>query len=128
MKKKILIVEDDKVLLQVIKLKLEKEGYAVEKAENAGEALRVIGEKKVDLIISDIMMPNISGLSLLNMIREFFMVKVPVILMSALNKADIVNSAMESGAYAFIGKPIDFNKLCLKINLLFSRYKTSNIT
>ena len=109
MKKKILIVEDDKVLLQVIKLKLEKEGYAVEKAENAGEALRVIGEKKVDLIISDIMMPNISGLSLLNMIREFFMVKVPVILMSALNKADIVNSAMESGAYAFIGKPIDFN-------------------
>lgn len=119
-RKKILVVEDDQVLLETMRFKLEKEGYEVEKAIDAGEALRVMGQHKVDLIISDIMMPNISGLSLLNMLNEFYRDKTPVIIVSSLNKADIINSAIGLGAYDFIVKPINFNELTQKINHLLN--------
>lgn len=121
MTKKILIVEDDKTLLDAISFKLQSEGYQIEKAEGGWEALNMLERNKIDLIISDIMMPNISGLSLLSVIKEFNFYKVPVIIISSLDKADIAITAMGLGAYDFIVKPINFDLLCTRINYLLNK-------
>ena len=124
MGEKILIVEDDKTLLEAIKFKLENEGYHVEKAEDGWEALTVVERNKIDLIISDIMMPNISGLCLLSILSEFNLDKIPVIVISSLDKANIIMSAMEMSASDFMVKPINFDELCLKITLLLNKKNT----
>lgn len=123
MNKKILIVEDDKILLEAMAFQLERDGYKVEKAEDGWEALSVIEKKKIDLIISDIMMPNVSGLSLLSVLKEFNMERIPVIVISALDKADIIMSAIGLGAHDFIIKPINFDELCTRITLLLNKEK-----
>lgn len=121
MGEKILIVEDDKMFLEALKFKLENEGYKVEEAVNAWEALSFIERNKIDLIISDIIMPNMSGLSLLNVLNEFYQNKIPVIMMSSLNQNNIMMSAIGLGARDFMVKPVDFNELCKKIMLLLNK-------
>jgi DNA-binding response OmpR family regulator len=121
MNKSILIVEDDKTLLEAMAFKLKQEGYKVEKAEDGWEALSVVERNKIDLIISDIMMPNVSGLSLLSVLKEFNMERIPVIVISALDKADVIMSAIGLGAHDFIIKPINFDELCTRISLLLSK-------
>lgn len=121
MDKNILIVEDDKTLLEAMKFKLENEGYHIEKAQDGWEALRVVERNRIDLIISDLMMPNISGLSLLSILHEFNFDKIPVIVISSLDKANVIMSAMEMSATDFMVKPIDFNELSQKIMLLLNK-------
>ncbi len=120
MSKKILIVEDDRVLLEAMKFKLENEGYDVEKAEDGWEALSIVERNKIDLIISDIMMPNISGLSLLSVLKEFDLNKIPVIIISSLDKATVMMSALGLGAFDFMVKPINFDELFKRITLLMN--------
>lgn len=127
MGRNILIVEDSKTLLETIKYKLEKRGYHVEKAENALEALSVVEHKKIDLIISDIMMPNISGLSMVSILNEFNLDRIPVIIISSLHTSTIRMSAMELGVYDFIIKPINFKQLCAKISFLLNRNDPSKL-
>ena|ERR1051326_3441547 len=121
MNKRILVVEDDKTLLEAIAFRLQQEGYETFTAEDGWEALNVIERKKIDLIISDIMMPNISGLSLLSVLNEFSIERIPVIVVSALDKADVIMSAMGLGAQDFIIKPINFDELCTRITILLNK-------
>lgn len=123
MKKNILIVEDDALLLESIKFGLENKGYCVEKAQDGWDALNILEKNKVDLIISDIMMPNISGLSLLSVLNKFHFNRIPIIMISSLDKASIIMSAMGLGAYDFIVKPINFNSLYRKVSLLLKENK-----
>ena len=108
---KILVVDDDKLMLESISHQLKKEGYEVELAKDGYEALSVIDKVKVDLIISDVMMPNISGLGLLSLLKQFYFNKIPLIIISSLDKADIVLHSIGLGAIDFLKKPIDFGEL-----------------
>lgn len=112
---KILVVDDDKLILNAISYKLKKDGYEVIVAEDGFEALSIIDKKKIDLIISDVMMPNISGLGLLSLLKQFYFNKIPVIIISSLDKADMVLHSIGLGAVDFISKPIDFKKLMLLV-------------
>jgi CheY-like chemotaxis protein len=67
---KILIVDDDLIMLETISTILEKEGFAVTTADSGYKALDLIIARHFDLIISDIMMPNLSGLTLLGMLKK----------------------------------------------------------
>ena len=127
MGEKILIVEDDRIFLETMKFKLENEGYQVLKAEDAGEALCAVEQNKIDLIISDIMMPNISGLSLLSILHEFYSNKVPVIIISSLSHEDIIMSAIGLGVSDFLTKPVNFGELCVKITLLLNKNNMLNL-
>ncbi|HLC83678.1 MAG TPA: response regulator, partial [Bacteroidia bacterium] len=69
---KILVVDDDRLMLQAISYKLKDSGYEVVLAEDGYEALNIIDKIKIDLIISDVMMPNISGLGLLSLLKQFY--------------------------------------------------------
>jgi DNA-binding response OmpR family regulator len=108
---KILIVDDDKLMLEVLSHYLEAEGYGILVAEDGFQALEIIQKEKIDLIISDIMMPNISGLGLLNLLKQFYFNNIPIILISSLDKKDFILRTLGLGAIDFITKPIDFKNL-----------------
>lgn len=114
--KKILLVDDDALTLKAIKHSLTQDGYLVVLAEDASKALTVLENEKIDLIISDIMMPNVSGLGLLSMLKNFYFDKIPVLLISSLAKGDVVANSLGLGAKYFLTKPIDLKELstCVK--------------
>lgn len=113
---KILIVDDDKLVLKAIAHNLNVEGYDTSTAEDGFQALDIIQKEEIDLIITDVMMPNVSGLALLNLLKQFYYSNTPVILISTLDKGDFVLRSLGLGAIDFITKPIDFNKLFTLIN------------
>jgi DNA-binding response OmpR family regulator len=125
-RKKILVVEDDKTLLEALSFKLKNEGYHVETAEDGWKALDVVDKGTVDLIISDIMMPSISGLSLLSVLNEFYLGKIPVIVISSLDKANVIISASGLGASDFIIKPINYQELLDRIKRLLYKKKQNH--
>ncbi len=108
---KILIVDDNKLTLKAIQHNLSAKGYETLIAEDGFQAIEIIQKEKIGLVISDIMMPNISGLALLNLLKQFYYNNVPVILVSSLDKGDVILRSLGLGAVDFISKPIDFRKL-----------------
>jgi two-component system sensor histidine kinase ChiS len=113
---KILVVDDDKIMLSVVSKKLKDKGYEVVTTNNGVESLRIISQEKIDLVISDVMMPCLSGFTLITMLKSFYFINIPVILMSACNQeTGILNShGIESGS--FFAKPIDFKRLYERID------------
>lgn len=113
---KILIVDDDKLMLEVLSHYLEAQGYQISIAEDGFQALDLIQKEKIDLIISDVLMPNISGLALLNLLKQFYFNNIPIILISSLDKKEFITRSMGLGAIEFITKPIDFKNLSQLVN------------
>lgn len=113
---KILIVDDDELMLTSISHSLVEQGYNVVLAENVSKALDILEDQKIDLIVSDIMMPNVSGLGLLSMLKEYYFDRIPVILISSLNKGGVVANSLGLGATYFLAKPVDVKELltCVK--------------
>ncbi len=119
---KILVVDDDPILLEAINFNLTADGHEVITADDGFKALDIIQRQEhLDLIISDIMMPNMSGLGLLSLLKKFYFDKVPVILVSSLDKGDVVLSAMKLGAHDFIVKPFNIEELSLRVKKLASK-------
>src|ERR1035437_5443664 len=99
---KILVVDDDELTLEAISHHLSNDGHEVIITDNGAKALEIIDHQEPDLIISDIMMPNMSGLTLLSLLKQFYFNRIPVILISTLDKGDVIMSALELGANDFI--------------------------
>ncbi|MDQ3046192.1 MAG: response regulator [Bacteroidota bacterium] len=112
---KILVIDDDRMMQESISYTLKNEGYDVILADDGYVALDMIDKQKFDLIISDILMPNLSGLGLLSLLKQFYFNRIPVILISSLNKADVIAQSLGLGAVAFITKPFTSSVLCEKI-------------
>lgn len=113
---KILVVDDDAIMLEAIAHILKADGYQVAVAEDSHKALSILANEDIHLILADIMMPDMSGLELLNLVNEFYFNRIPVIIISSLSKPDIISCSKALGAKEFIVKPIDFEKLsfCIK--------------
>ncbi|MEA3297977.1 MAG: response regulator [Chloroflexota bacterium] len=116
----ILVAEDDAVSLRIIVSILKKQGYDIITAINGRDAIEYLNkEGLVDLIISDIMMPEIDGLGLLNYVKSNKKFKnIPVILTTALNDQKTVMKAMKIGVAGFLVKPFTKEILIPKINIL----------
>lgn len=112
---KILIVDDDEMELSAIGHFLKGSGIDVVTAHNGLEAINMTQDQDLDLILSDIMMPGLSGLSFLSILRGVHLNNIPVIMMSSLDKADIIMSSLGLGADDFLVKPIDLDKLYSRI-------------
>ena len=111
---KILVVDDEKVLVKGIKFNLESEGYQVEAGYDGEEAVELARSGSFDLIILDLMMPKIDGLQACMRIREFS--NVPVIMLTAYGDVELAVKALKSGAVDFILKPWDNEVLLEKIH------------
>ena len=122
---KILVVEDDNDLNNLIQTVLESKGHDVFAVRNGKEALDILDITHIDLIISDIMMPRMDGIRLLTDIREANM-KMPVLLITAKGSYDDKNKGFSSGADDYMVKPIDIKELVLRVNALLRRSKIAN--
>src|SRR5437899_1027643 len=112
--KKILIVDDEAMIRKAVHLALEKEGYEVVEAETGGEALRRIELSKPDLILLDIMLPDVSGFDVCRDIRKAGL-RVPIIILSAKTEEIDVVVGLEIGADDYITKPFRTRELLARI-------------
>jgi two-component system, NtrC family, response regulator len=102
----ILVVDDEKNYLLVLKELLGGEGYEVVIAPSASEALKVFQEMELDLVITDMKMPGMNGMELLDVLKEKDL-HLPVIMMTAYGSVEMAVEAMKKGAYDYILKPFD---------------------
>lgn len=119
--KKILIAEDDEMMLKTMEFKLVKEGYHVILCPNGQIALDKIISESPDLIISDIMMPFITGLDIVNKVKIELKLDIPIIILSAVGLEKTVLEAFELGADDFITKPFSPNELSVRVKRLLLR-------
>jgi excisionase family DNA binding protein len=108
----ILIVDDDARLREFVRVNLEMDGYSVREAASAAEGLAALDEEPPDLILLDVMMPEVDGWEMLRRVRERHGVdSIPVIMFSGKVDERTAEAAEERGAQAFIGKPFDPQQL-----------------
>jgi adenylate cyclase len=114
--KKILIVEDDVLMLEMLKDRLEANNYNVVTAENGKDGSFKAMTEKPDLILADIMMPELDGIEMTKIIRANSDLKdVPIIVVSALGRSEDIQKAMNAGANDYLIKPYSANDLLKKI-------------
>lgn len=112
----ILIVEDEQKLSRVIQLELEYESYLTEVASDGKNALRLIEEKKWDLVLLDIMLPELSGLEVLRRVRRSND-DTPIILLTARDLVHDKVSGLDLGANDYITKPFEIEELLARIRV-----------
>jgi DNA-binding response OmpR family regulator len=123
---KILVAEDEPMLLKTIELKLKKEGYEVITTEDGRDAIARIENDSPDLVISDIMMPYASGLEIVSLVKQRLQKQIPVIILSAMEQEKVVMEAFELGADDYITKPFSLNELSIRVKRLMSRVANKN--
>lgn len=120
--KKVLIVDDEADILEIISYNLIKEGYEIQTAKNGIEALEKVEPFKPDLVILDIMMPKMSGVEVCKILRskpEYN--DTLIIFLTALNDESSQIKGLETGADDFISKPISPKVLVSRVNAIFRR-------
>ena len=118
----IALVDDNQNLLTTLSLALEDEGFTVDAAENASKARELIATHTPNLILLDIWMPDVDGITLLKEWKNFFKDEVPIIMMSGHGNVETAVEATRSGAYDFIEKPLSTAKLLLTIKHALETY------
>lgn len=121
--KKILIIEDDRNILDIVAYNLEKEGYAVSTAADGEEGLLAFAGGDFDLVILDVMIPRLSGLEVLDSIRSRS--DVPVIIMSAKTSEDDRLAGLARMADDYVCKPFSVKELMLRVKVHLNRYGKS---
>ena len=117
-KKKVLIVDDEPHVVNLVKLSLDSDRYSVYGAYSAREALRVVDMTTPDVVIVDLMMPGINGYELCQALRERSQTKnVPIIILSAKGQMSDKLHAIDVGADDYITKPFDPLELDRRIRL-----------
>jgi DNA-binding NtrC family response regulator len=114
MSKSILIAEDETVLRESLAELLKDEGYEILQAENGKVAHELILQRPVDVVLSDIRMPEMDGLTLLNHLQQIAP-QTPVIVMTAFGTIESAVAAMRAGAHDYLLKPVQFDDLLLKV-------------
>ena len=124
MEERILIVDDEKEIADLVALYLENERFGVVKCYTGGEALQCIREEKFDLAILDIMLPEISGLEICRRIREKY--TYPVIMLTAKGEETDKITGLTLGADDYMTKPFLPLELVARVKAQLRRYKRYN--
>ncbi|APQ97270.1 response regulator transcription factor [Clostridium botulinum] len=121
MKETILVIDDEVKIIEVIKLYLENEGYTVIQATSGIEALEKQSEFNPDLLILDLMLPDISGENVCERIRKES--EVPIIMLTAKSSEDSILNGYSIGSDDYITKPFSPKQLVAKVNAVLKRVK-----
>src|SRR3954464_8457348 len=118
----ILLVEDEENLHEALKLNLELEGYQVTSAFDGNKALQCVQEEYFDLIILDLMLPEVDGMTVLETIRVQHL-EVPILVLSAKNNSADKVLGLKKGADDYLTKPFNLEELLLRIQKLIEKNK-----
>ncbi len=118
-KKRILVVDDEKGLVKIIRLNLQQDGFEVVEANNGTEAMDKLRTTLPDLILLDVMMPDMDGFTVLKMVREFG--GTPVIMLTAKGEEKDIIKGLELGADDYITKPFSPRELTSRIRAVLRR-------
>jgi two-component system, OmpR family, response regulator MtrA len=118
----ILIVEDDPVILRLLEVNFEMEGFDVLLAQDGQDGFDLAQSRRPDLIVSDIMMPKVSGLDFVAKLKaDEALAGIPVVLLSAKAQATDVSAGTDAGADAYVTKPFEPLELVERVRALLSR-------
>ncbi len=118
-RRKVLVVDDEERMVRFIRLNLEHDGYVVIEASNGKQALQRLRDATPDLILLDVMMPDLDGFEVLEMIREIS--SVPVIMLTAKGEEDDRVRGLEKGADDYVTKPFSPRELVSRIKAVSRR-------
>jgi len=106
---RLLVVDDDPMNIDMLSRRLERAGYSVERAMSGREAIERVGAMRLDLILLDHSMPEMTGLEVLRQLRQRYSpLELPIIMVTAVNDSEMTAEAIEAGANDYITKPVDF--------------------
>ena len=119
---KVLLVEDDPVILRLLEVNFDLEGFEVVVAHDGAEGIEMARSERPDLVISDIMMPNVSGLELVAALKgDGDTAAIPIILLSAKAQSADVKAGMAAGADDYVTKPFEPLELVDRVRALIAR-------
>lgn len=116
---KILVIDDDSAVTDLLSLLLRSQGFEVTATTNSAEGLSMIRENAPDVVVLDLMMPDMDGWQICKAVREFS--QVPIIILSALNDPSMIASVLDAGADDYLTKPTPSRVLIAHINRLVHR-------
>jgi len=123
---KIMVIDDDTAVTDLLSVLLKSNGFDVQVANNSNEGLNLVRDEKFDLVILDLMMPEMDGWEICKEVRSFS--QVPIIVLSALNDPSMVASVLDAGADDYLTKPTPSRILIAHINRLVRRNGSSPIS
>ena len=126
MKERILIVDDELSILKFVRSNLEDRGYKVISATNGEEALHIIERELPDLIILDVMMPQMDGFEVCRRLRQWS--QIPIIMLSARGDEKDKVKCLDLGADDYIVKPFGTSELIARISAVLRRTKTADVS
>src|SRR5688500_15728642 len=116
---KLLVIDDDSAVTDLLSLLLKSNGFEVSATNNSSEGLSMIRDISPDVVILDLMMPEMDGWQICKAVREFS--QVPIIILSALNDPSMIASVLDAGADDYLTKPTPSRVLIAHINRLINR-------
>ena len=121
----VLVVEDDEIINKMICVKLRQDAYRTFVAFDGVQALEVLDREHIDLIISDIMMPNMDGYKLTNDLRNAGYT-IPILMVTAKNQMDDMEKGFIAGTDDYMIKPINMKEMVLRVKALLRRAQIAN--
>jgi DNA-binding response OmpR family regulator len=121
MKQKILVIDDEESMIQLLRLSLEREGYDVLSAADGAQGLQVLQDQWPDLIVLDLMMPHMDGWEACKRIRE--RTDAPIIMLTAMGTEDQKIHGLELGADDYVTKPFGMAELVARVSAALRRYR-----
>ncbi len=116
---KILVIDDDSAVTDLLSLLLKSQGFDVTATNSSTDGLSMIREDTPDVVVLDLMMPDMDGWQICKTVREFS--QVPIIILSALNDPSMIASVLDAGADDYLTKPTPSRVLIAHINRLVHR-------
>ena len=122
----VLLIDDEQRMLDLLELFLVPHGYRCLKATSGEQGIVMLKEEQIDLVLLDIMMPNLDGWEVCEAIREFS--NVPVIMLTARSDKKDLIKGLNKGADDYITKPFDEGELIARVQAVLRRYHSENST
>ena len=127
MAKKILVVDDERSIVSTLKMALESDNYKVIEAYTGDAAIRKAHSESPDLILLDIMLPDVTGYEICNKIKKDPLTRsIPIIMLTGMNGSADKMAGMDLGADGYITKPFDLNELKAKIHTVLMTARTAS--
>ncbi len=122
MSEKLLICDDDPMTLKALEFQFKKDGFIILKAFNGKDAQQTLNENNdIDLLVTDLHMPMVSGLELVTYVRKTLQSDMPILILTRVNVEDTVLHAFELGANDYLTKPFSLEEMSLRVKHLLKK-------